>query len=58
MFERSSHCSWDDGEMRIVQQYCKKQGGVIFKLFDGEHINYFRTLAEAQAFAEQKRKFG
>jgi hypothetical protein len=43
--------------MRIIQQYCPRQGGVSFKLFDGQHVNYFRTLAEAQAFAEQKRKF-
>jgi hypothetical protein len=54
MWAKTSHCSWDKGDMRIVQQYCPKQGGVIFKLFDGFKVNYFKSLAEAQAFAQLK----
>lgn len=54
MWEKVSHCAWDKGDMRIVEQYCPKRGGVTYKLFDGGAVSYFESLAEAQAFAQLK----
>lgn len=53
-WEKTSHCSWDKSEMRIVQQYCPKQGGIIFKLFNGANVKIYISLAEAQAAAALK----
>lgn len=52
---QSTHCSWDSRDMRIVKQFCPREGGVVFKLFNGENVKTFQSLAEAQAAAEVKR---
>lgn len=48
---KSSHCSWDRGDQRIVQEYCPTQGGIVFKLFNGAWVTRHRTLAEAMGQA-------
>lgn len=51
---QTAHCSWDKGEMRILKQYCPKEGGVVYKLFNGETVKNYPSLAEAQAAAKLK----
>ena len=46
---QTSHCSWDFGEMRIVKQFCPKNGGVIFKLFDGKMVKIYDSFDAAKA---------
>ncbi len=45
---QTSHCSWDLGEMRIVKQYCKREGGVVYKLFDGKKVSQYFSLEDAK----------
>jgi hypothetical protein len=51
-WEKTSHCSWDKGAMRIVQQYCPREGGVRFKLFDGAKVTMHMTLEAAMEAAK------
>lgn len=46
-FAKTSHCSWDRGDQTIVKQYCPRQGGVVFKLFDGNNVTSCADLASA-----------
>jgi hypothetical protein len=57
MWIKTHHCAWDFEDMRIVQEFCKRRGGIVFKLFDGQAVHYFKSLVDAQAFAEDQRKF-
>lgn len=49
---RTSHASWDCADMRIVQIFCPRQGGRVFKLFNGRTVSYHKTLDEAQSAAK------
>ena len=48
---QTSHCSWDCGELRIVHIYCPREGGTVFKLFDGQRVTHHATLEAAMAAA-------
>lgn len=50
-FVQTSHCSWDRGDQRIVQQYCPAENGVVFRLFDGRTVTPYRTLEAAKQAA-------
>ena len=46
----TSHCSWQFGWWSIVQLYCPRAGGVVFRLARlGRNVDDFPSLEAAQA---------